>query len=994
MTSRASTLKRIGGIGALLVSGLGLCVLIGWYADIAVLRSVMPDFTPMRPHTAASLILLGIAVWRLHSRLATVLAALAGLLAIEALVATTVGAPVLPVDLLLPGIDAGEWSPRMAPATALGLLLLAVAVVLAPTQNRDWGRGLATATFAIGYVAVLGYSYDVNDLYTVGGYTSVALHTALALCVLSVALLMQTPDEGLVGLARESGGAGRLLRTLVPFLLVIPAVLGELRLLAQNAGWFGTPFGSAILVMGMTGLGLAVTWLAALQIRAIDLERAGSARALVDLNRTLEREVDERTAELGAVATRLATLIRLAPVGIAELDNDGAVVTSNDTFAALSGLTADESRGMGWVSALHPDDAERAFSEWAQTAAAGRSFSTTLRLVLPSGHVHWVQGLTNPLVEHGELTGHLAVAVNVTELRQAQIEAAESSARFHAIFESSPVGTALASSGGRIVEANRRLCELTGMSAEELRTRRVADLFRIEDVTDDTQWLAPLLSGEMETHHMERRLARPGPEPAWVRVSVALVTEAEQPLGLLFKFEDVTARRRAEEWIEHLATHDALTNLPNRLLLLDRLRQALHHARRYGGGVGVLFIDLDRFKFVNDTFGHDVGDALLAKVAVRLQRCARATDTVARLGGDEFVVVCPDVANDQDVLTVAAHVREAMGRPISVGQQELSVDVSIGVALGAGTDSAEQLLKDADHAMYQAKSRGRDRFEVFSEGLRGRIQSRLDTELALRGAAERDEIETWFQPIVDLQENGAVVAREALVRWRRPHHGLVMPLDFIRVAEESGEIKALGTAVLTQSCLAALDADEGWSVSVNVSAKQFINDDFGAIVDSTLEATGLPPSRLWLELTESSVVGAIDSAAATFQRLRRRGVKVAIDDFGVGYSSFAHLRQFPVDLLKVDMTFVRDIVSSQHDRAILHGMLRMAEALALDLVAEGIETTQQRDLLRELGCHLGQGFLFGRPAPLNTPPVLPRQATREPTPTVNRDDATGGSPVR
>ena len=994
LSTSASTLRRIGCAGALLVSGVGLAVLVGWYADLERIRSIGPDFTPMRPHAAVAFLLLGLAVCRLHTTAGTVLAGAAALLSVEALLADLLSAPSLTVDQILPGIDLGGIPPRMAPATALGLLLVCAAVVLARTRHGDWGRACAIASFAIGYVAVLGYSYRVADLYTVGGYKSMALHSALALAVLAVAVLLQTPDEGIVGLFRSRGGAGRLLWSVTPFLLFGPPVLGELLVVGESAGWFGTGFGSALLVMATTALGLAVTWRAALQVRAIDRQRLAAAQALVDLNRTLERTVDARTAELGAMATRLGTLVRLAPVGIAELDAAGGLLTTNEHFAEIAGVSAEDAVGMRWVNALHPDDAERVTAEWTSRAAAGQPYATTLRVMLPDGAVNWIQAFTTPVVVKGAVTGHLAAAVNVTDLRQAQLEAAESSARFHAIFESSPVGTALTTSDCRIVEVNHRLCELTRLSVAELHERRVTDLFRPEDVTEDDKWLAPLLAGELESHTVERRLADSGSDGTWVRVTAALVTDGEKRLGLLFKLEDVTARRRAEEWIEHLATHDSLTHLPNRVLLLDRLQQALRHAHRYGGGVGVLFIDLDRFKVINDTFGHDVGDELLAKVAVRLQRCARATDTVARLGGDEFVVVCPDVTSDQDVLQVAKHVREAIARPITVGHQALSVDMSIGIAFGVGTDSAEQLLKDADHAMYQAKAQGRARYEVFSEGLRGRIQDRLDIELALRGAADRNEIETWFQPIVDLQGGLEVVAREALVRWRRPQHGLVLPLDFIRVAEESGQIKEIGAVVLIQACTVGAAADAEWSVSVNVSARQFIDADFGAAVDAALKATNLPPSRLWVELTESSVVGAIDSAAATFQRLRERGVRVAIDDFGVGYSSFAHLRQFPVDLLKVDMTFVRDIATSQHDRAILHGMLRMAEALDLDVVAEGIETTVQRDILRELGCHFGQGYLFGRPAPVPAAPVVPRQATRDAAGAVSRDTSAGGSPDR
>ena len=316
------------------------------------------------------------------------------------------------------------------------------------------------------------------------------------------------------------------------------------------------------------------------------------------------------------------------------------------------------------------------------------------------------------------------------------------------------------------------------------------------------------------------------------------------------------------------------------------------------------------------------------------------------------------------MLEIATNLREAVAKPISVGDQIAEVDASIGVAFGVGRDDAEALLRDADQAMYHAKDRGRARYAVFDSDLRGRIERRLDTELGLRAAVERGEIETWYQPIVDLQEP-AVVANEALARWRRPGIGIVMPDTFISIADETGMIKDIGAAVLTQACLAAAAMPDGLAVSVNVSARQFVRHDFGAVVERALSLSQLPPDRLWLELTEGNIVEAIDSAARTFQELREQGVRVAIDDFGTGFSSFEHLRTFKVDMLKIDMTFVRDVGRSDHDRAIVEGILRLADSLHLDVVAEGIETALQRDLLRGLGCRFGQGYLFGRPLPIS-----------------------------
>jgi EAL domain-containing protein (putative c-di-GMP-specific phosphodiesterase class I) len=283
--------------------------------------------------------------------------------------------------------------------------------------------------------------------------------------------------------------------------------------------------------------------------------------------------------------------------------------------------------------------------------------------------------------------------------------------------------------------------------------------------------------------------------------------------------------------------------------------------------------------------------------------------------------------------------------------------------------------------MYRAKDRGRARYEVFDDDLRSRVDHRLDTELSLRGATERGELETWYQPIVRLSDGG-VVATEALARWRRPGRGVIDPVEFIQVAEEAGLIRELGSTVLRQACTATAQ-ENGHAVSVNVSARQFVRADFQTVVEQTLELTGLAPDRLWLELTEGAVVEAIDYAARSFQSLRDRGVRIAIDDFGTGFSSFAHLKSFDVDLVKVDRAFVRDLLSSEHDRALVEGMIDMAQALRLEVVAKGVETTAQREALGRLGCTYAQGFLFAPPSPL--PRAHVRRPTALPRPRSQRD---------
>ncbi|MCY7403607.1 MAG: EAL domain-containing protein, partial [Cryobacterium sp.] len=946
-------------VGAALIGVLGVIVITGWYVGIDTLPSIISSLSLLKPMTGAAFILLSVAVLVFDRRRVTLVLGLA-VAVIGALTLTeyVLGLP-LGVDELLPGIDFAGHPPRMAPATAVSVTLLGASVVTSRLARPAWMLGLALGALTISLIAVLGYAYGVSSLYTVGGFTSMALPTALGLAVSSVSILLQRPSSGLIAVLRDQGSAGQLLRPVIPTLFLGPFVLGWLDIFGRRLGWYDAVFGVAILIAAMTVLGVGLTWIAARRLRELDRQRDAGTRALAEANHTLEATVDSRTRQLAETADTLHTLIKIAPVGIVQLDAAGGLVSANDQWLALSGFTKNESLRDGWAAAIHPDDSERVLREWEQSATAGTAYETTLRFRTPTGQVNWVKVSTAPMLDAKGVIGHLASVTDVTALRVAEDAAAAAAARFEAAFASSPLGTAIVTLDGQVVAANRRLLDLAGHNTSMV-DEHIETIFMPAENGDDKQAEGTGHDGPSTRQRMDRRMRHGGTQETWVKVSIAEIIEGEQAGGLLYQLEDITARRLAEARVEHLAFHDPLTNLPNRLLLLDRLKQALLQASRQGRGVAVLFIDLDRFKFVNDSLGHHAGDTVLTEVGIRLLQNIRSGDTVSRIGGDEFVVICPDIVGNTEVHRIADSIQAAIARPILVGDQIASVDASIGIAFGLGHDDAELLLRNADQAMYLAKGRGRARYEVFDDDLRGRIERRLDTELALRDAVQLGEIETWFQPIVDLQQR-TVVATEALARWRRPERGLVFPGEFIAIAEEVGLIKGIGTTVLGQACRAAVALDGRMAVSVNVSPRQFVQDDFGAVVKRALSASGLPPDQLWLELTESAVLDAIDSAARTFQELRSLGVRLAIDDFGTGYSSFTHLRAFTVDLLKIDLTFIRDLERSDHDRAIVDGILRLADSLNLDVVAEGIETSGQRDLLTEMGCRYGQGYLFSKP---------------------------------
>jgi diguanylate cyclase (GGDEF)-like protein len=418
---------------------------------------------------------------------------------------------------------------------------------------------------------------------------------------------------------------------------------------------------------------------------------------------------------------------------------------------------------------------------------------------------------------------------------------------------------------------------------------------------------------------------------------------------------------------EQLATHDVLTGLPNRMLLEDRLEQALVRGKRRGHLVGVMFIDLDRFKRVNDTLGHASGDQLISEVARRLRGVTRAEDTVARLGGDEFVVVVSDAGTAGHILQVAEKIRAAMAAPYLVAGRELFCSSSIGISVypNDGTDSSG-LLKNADTAMYHAKSAGRDRFELYDAAMNSMAEERLQLETDLHYALERSEFVLYYQPQINL-ETGRIQAVEALMRWNHPAKGVLAPAAFLETLEETGEIVSVGRRLLVAACRQAASwhaagfTDLG--IAVNISSKEFWHTSLISSVRTALVRSGLSPRSLQLELTEGIFMEDIDSAIDRVKALKALGVAVAVDDFGTGYSSLAHLKRFPLDVLKIDHYFVSELPTSSVNEALIRSILALCEGLGLEAVAEGVDSRQQLACLRKLGCRLVQGFLFSEPVP-------------------------------
>jgi diguanylate cyclase (GGDEF)-like protein/PAS domain S-box-containing protein len=453
-----------------------------------------------------------------------------------------------------------------------------------------------------------------------------------------------------------------------------------------------------------------------------------------------------------------------------------------------------------------------------------------------------------------------------------------------------------------------------------------------------------------------------------IESSVAPIHNREgHAVGTVIVFRDVSAARTAALTIAHAAQHDVLTGLPNRLLLNDRIDQAIILARASAMQMAVLFLDLDGFKYINDSLGHSIGDKLLQSIAVRLVNCVRNTDTVSRQGGDEFVVLLSEVKQPHAAAAIAAKILKEIAKPHSIDRHELHVTASIGVsAYPEDGTNAETLIKNADTAMYQAKESGRQAFRFFTPAMNTRAVERQSIEASLRRALERDEFMLHYQPKICLK-TGAIVGAEALIRWAHPVRGMVPPAQFIPIAEDCGLIVPIGKWVMRQACeQARIWVDAGYpaiGIAVNVSAAELKEEGFLDDLLAILELTRLDPGLLELELTESVLMRRVDSTVTILRTLRERGVQVAVDDFGTGYSSLSYLRIFPLDVLKIDQSFVRQIATNGSDAAIVTAVIGMAQTLKLRVVAEGVETRAELDFLRAHQCDEAQGYYFSKPIP-------------------------------
>ncbi len=533
------------------------------------------------------------------------------------------------------------------------------------------------------------------------------------------------------------------------------------------------------------------------------------------------------------------------------------------------------------------------------------------------------------------------------------------------VFENASESIVITDADATILDVNDAFTGMSGFTREEAlgKTPRINKSDRHEPAFYEAMWKALLEKGRWTGEIWDRR-KNGEVYPKWLNIN-SVKNQKGETTHYIGISSDITNLKRSEERLEKLAYFDALTGLPNRFLFLDRLNQEIQAARRHQKKVALFFIDLDRFKHINDTLGHAAGDQLLVEIAKRVKGCLRRTDTLARLGGDEFTIILTDVEQEEGIGGVAAHVIHEVKKPVRLGENETFVGASIGISLFPDDgQTIEVLTKNADLAMYKAKEASGDTYQFFNEEMTIHSERRMSLETDLRHALENDEFTLHYQPKND-SKTGKLIGVEALVRWNHPRHGLVSPADFIPIAEETGLITTLGEWVLETACRQVLQWRQRGApelrVAVNISGRQFQDKALLQRIQQILDEVGLPTDGLELEITESVIMDDVEKAVDILNQLRRMGIKISIDDFGTGYSSLAYLKKFPLHSLKIDQSFVRDLEEDSDDAAIVSSIISMAQGLSLGVVAEGVETQGQLDFIKNRACQQVQGYFFSKP---------------------------------
>ena len=971
---------------AIAVAGLGCMVLCGWALQIEALKSVFPGLVTMKANTAFSLVFSAASLWlllpcpcaggRRHfgRALALVVTLIAAATSVEYLFGVN-----LRIDQLLfaepRALGAAHLPGRMSPATCTAFLALGLALLLLDRKTR-FGNGPAQVfslwAVVMAMLATTGYAYHAKILSDFL-YTQVAPHAALGLLLLSTAIFLARPQSAISGELTGEGSGSVMARRLLPAAVVIPIFLGWISLQGEFRGLYGMDLRLALYASANVVVFATLIWVNARKMN-LEYEQRGRAEVEVrELNAELEERVAERTKSLetqGVVLAEQAALLDLAQDAVVVRDMHKHILFWSRGAERMYGWPRELAVGKIVFELLKPELSQPLEEIDAQLLRHDHWEGEAIHQTRDGKRLNVASRWALQRDTGGTPVRILIINNDITERKQAEEALYVEKERAQVTLNSIGDAVICTDVRGNITFLNLVAEKMTGWPREEAAGQPMTAVFRIIDAITRETIPDPMKMalGQNRTVHLPLNcilIRRDGFEIP-IEDSVSPIHDRQgRVTGAVIVFRDVSAARALTQQMTYSAQHDFLTGLPNRMLVEDRISQAIIQASRHDAKMAVLFLDLDGFKHINDSLGHAIGDKLLQSVAGRLTDCVRGSDTVSRQGGDEFVVLLSEVKRPEDPAISARRILGSLAVPHQIESHDLHVTTSIGVSVypDDGRD-AETLIKNADTAMYQAKENGHQSYQFFKSAMNVRAVERQSIEESLRRALERHEFALQYQPKIDLK-TGEISGAEALIRWTHPTRGPVSPAQFIPVAEDCGLIVPIGNWVLGEACRQA----QAWlraglplgTMAVNISAMEFRDEDFLEGVFAILKDTGLEAKYLELELTESVLMKRAEATQLILKALRERGVQVAVDDFGTGYSSLSYLRKFPIDALKIDQSFVRQITTAPDETTIVTAIISMARSLKLRVVAEGVETQGELEFLQAHHCDEAQGYYFGRP---------------------------------
>ncbi len=1014
-SSAIASLQLVSQRMSIAVTLIGLIVLLGWIFNIPALKSVWPGLVTMKANTAISFIVCGLSLWQLgrkqsrsrhkssyHNRRRPLNKTAIGILnrllhLVSSILPTLSYLPILIGVLTLfqyilnvnLGIDqwlfqetanaVGTSLPgRMAPNTAFNFVLLGCALVFSQQKRYQIAQYLSVIAWAIGFLGLLGYLYGISAFYGLGRTTEMALHTSVGFILLSVGVLLANPDRGPVALLTSDRTLRLLMQPQAIAALVLPPLLGGLILQGTQLHLYDRGVAIAVLsVFNTLLLATAIGWNAhTLSIMDAKREQAERERYLSAIAAARSEELHKALLKLQQAQTeqkqaeqKYRRIFENAVEGIFQSTLNGRYITVNPMLAQIYGYDGPEeliATVQNIEYQVYVDKNRRTqFVHLLQNTDAFWNFES--QVYRKDGSIIWISENARVIRNsEGQIIGYEGTVEDITQRKQAEERLENSLSLLQATLESTADGILAIDQKGRITSYNQKFIELLKISPSWLKQGTFTQGLKIlltqlkqpqDCLSQVRKWRnSPNVEFWDTLELKEGRILECYSRPQMI---------GNNRVGRVFSFRDITDATLAEQHIRYQAFHDSLTDLPNRNLLNECLFEILEQAKNTTSEVAVMFLDLDRFKTINDTLGHAIGDKLLQGVAARLKATLGDQNIIARWGGDEFTIILPQVSSRVAATKIAEQIIQTLKPAFSIENHHLHISTSLGIALyPQDGEDGETLIKHADSALYRAKEKGRNTYEIYTPSFDVLASELLELENRLHRALDRGEFTLDFQPKVNIK-TGEIKGMEALVRWNHPELGLVSPAKFIPLAEETGLIMPIGEWVLKTACR----QNQAWieaglsaiPIAVNLSVRQFQQPGLVQKVAQVLEETGLDAQYLTLEITETAAMLNVDFTRQLLRDLEKMGVNIALDDFGTGYSSLSYLKQFPLHTLKIDRSFVKDLTVEPADIAIARAVIALGHGLHLNVVAEGVETQEQLDCLRMLDCEEIQGYFFSRP---------------------------------